>query len=209
MFVCFAPPRGAYGSKFNRLIAWLTRGKFCHVAIVFECPLENGATAYVECSVVSTGPNNHDVVHFSEVEDMEGWTCFRLTLDNPACEIEAYNYVFHNLLKQVYSTADSIIEAGLCCLPCIKETQVQRIAGEKTYCSKLAMEILHRVGQFLKHPTVGTSPNDIHRLIQSSKDQSGKWTDVTQYSGVIFKQNYAQPRIYVATGPGPQDMMIF
>jgi hypothetical protein len=199
MFLCFAEPRNTYGGLLNRLAALFTGGSYCHVTVVFELPQKDGTFKYQECSIVRSNDERFNRVHLSEVENMDGWTCYRLQLQRPEYELEAYNYVCNHLLGVHYDNIGSIADFTFCwCFPRGYRSVVGEI--EKTYCSRLALEILHRTGQFLDHSSDKVSPNDLYKLIQRSKDRTACWTDVTPYAYAIFSRKYATSLVsYVYT----------
>jgi hypothetical protein len=204
MFLCFAEAEGVYATPLNRFAAFLTGGKFCHVAVVFELPQSDGTVKYVECSIVKCADERLNKVHLSEVEDMSGWTCFRLQLQNPVYELEAYNYVCKNLLGMSYDDIGSATDFTL--FWCCPVGTVIRTKNSKIYCSRLAMKILQRAGQFLEYSPGKISPNDLYKLIQ--KDKTACWTDVSNYATSIFTDNYQiQPAIYVYSSSSNQILL--
>lgn len=183
MYICFAEPKRQYGSFFNSAAAFVTRGKFCHVAIVFELHHEDNVVEHVECFIQRTNHPENDVVKLAKVENFEGWTCYRLQID-PTIEKEAYNYVCHRLQGMPYDRVGSIADFTFCwCFPMGYRTFSQS-SKNKIYCSRLALVILQQCGLFLDQKSDAVSPNDLHRLIVNTKEI--KCTEVTLYTSDIF-----------------------
>lgn len=213
MFLCFAEPTNAYGTLLNKVTAFITGGSYCHCAVVFELPQIDGSVKYVECSIVRCKDERFNKVHLSEVESFEGWSCWRLQLQRAEYEIEAYNYVVNNLLGQPYDNLGSIMDFTFCwCCP-IGYRNINKKEGEteKTYCSRLAMDILHKVGQFLDHEPNKITPNGIFKLIQKSKDKTACWTDVSAHATAIFSKTFAFPPVsYVySASPNYSGLLLF
>jgi hypothetical protein len=213
MFICFATPENQYNTYFNRLAACFTRGPFCHVAVVFELTQSDGSIRYEECSINRSGNFKKDVVTLSQVENFEGWTCFRLELEDPNCELEAYRWVATSLVGEHYDTRGSIVDVAFCCcLPGGYRTITRTDGGnERTYCSRLAVDILKKVGQIDQRAPSNVSPNDIFKLFNNSRTKN-KWTDVSKHVKEIFytPRHVVQPVVcFFSENPGYRGPMLF
>jgi hypothetical protein len=188
MIVCFTQALRNYETPGNKMVACFTGGKYCHVTIIFEIPQPNGSVSYEECSILR-GKGDISVVHLSPVENMEGWTCFKVWSD-PKIESEVYEYVKERLLGTPYDNIGSVTDFALyplffCCFGCKDKTPISE-NRTKTYCSRLTLRILHKAGIFLGHKSERVTPNDLYNMIVNSKDPSTKWTLLPDDSTKIF-----------------------
>jgi hypothetical protein len=118
MLICFAEAKAQFGSFFNAAAAWMTGGRFCHVAIVFEVQNPDGSWTFPEVAVVKTGDTEKDVVRLCEVEDFTGWTCYRLSFNDPSMERNCFAYVRDNWAGKPYDKIGSVMDFTFCfCCP--------------------------------------------------------------------------------------------
>lgn len=194
MLVCFAEPKAQFGSFFNAAAAWLTGGRFCHVAVVFEVQNPNGTREYSEVVVVKTGHEKDDVVKMCEVEDFDGWTCYRLTFSDPAIEKNCLNYVNENWVGKSYDKVGSVMDFTLCfCFPRGYRTLSTSESDVKTYCSRLVMRILQYCQEFTDHAPEKVSPNEIYKLIKKDNQKHpNKWIDVSSHVNALLHNKNVQ-----------------
>jgi hypothetical protein len=190
MIVCFAEAKRRFATPFNALVAFLTGGKFCHVAIIFE--MNENTDVFREVSIVKTGNPDNDVVQITDVEDLTGWTCYRIILDDPNKETEAYDHVVRNMLGRKYDKTGSVADFALCC--CFPQGYRSLYHSEdtdtKTYCSRLAMSILQYCGLFVDFNPEKVAPNTIYKMIKDdSYQKNARWQDVTTTIDHILHRN--------------------
>lgn len=192
MLICFAEPVAQFGSFFNNAAAWLTGGRFCHVAIVFEIQNASGLWSFSEVVVVKTGHADLDVVRFCEVEDFTGWTCFRLTFNDHTVERHCFDYVKAKWEGKPYDKVGSVMDFTLfSCCPRGYRTLSSKDPDNKTYCSRLALRILQECGQFAEHSPEKVSPNEVYKMIKKDNQTNpGKWEDVSSTANAILQNKH-------------------
>jgi hypothetical protein len=192
MLICFARPTGFYDLLLNKVVAFLTGGSFCHVIVLFELQREDGNYDVVECSIVRSDDDTLNRVHFDEeLQDMSDWSCFRLNDTRPEFERQIYENVKREMTGIVYQ--NGLIFEDIEFSNCFgRRKYVKLPSQEKTYCSKLTMNILQRMGRFDDVNCMYMSPNGLYRVIRDQMRHGSKeWTeidDVNRYAKIVSEK---------------------
>lgn len=186
MLICFARPTGFYDLFLNKIVALLTGGSFCHVIVLFELQRDDGNYDIVECSIVRSDDDTLNRVHFDEqLQDMSDWTCFKLNGIKPEFERQVYENVKRDMTGIIYQNGLMFEDIELSnCFG--RRKYVKLPSQEKTYCSKLTMNILQRMNRFDDMNCMYVSPNGLCRAIRDDiKRGSKEWIEIKKINEYV------------------------
>lgn len=177
MIICFTEAKGTYRGIFNRLSAFVTGGKYCHVMVIFEFDFED-EIKYQQCSIVKYEKERINRIQFSDVEDISGWKCYTQKIRNAELEEKIYQEIYAKRSTVFYEGPKMYLEYITCGL---YSTHYRGITdatdpNEQTYCSKLTLEILKGIGHYRDQSYDRISPNRLHELISNDS----QWCELSQ-----------------------------